>query len=78
MTHFLQNDLNKSQNEPYLYVKDCGNGKKVIVSIYIDDLLITSDDTNEIGKFKRSMLQFFEMTDLGKMKCFFWNGCTAT
>jgi hypothetical protein len=69
-SHFLQNDFRRSQNEPTLYVKDCGNGKRIIVSLYVDDLLITGNDIDEINKFKKSMLQVFEMTDLGLMKYF--------
>lgn len=69
-SHFLQNDFRRSQNEPTLYVKECGNGKRIIVSLYVDDLLITGNDIDEINKFKKSMLQVFEMTDLGLMKYF--------
>jgi len=66
-SHFLQNDFRRSQNEPTLY---CGNGKRIIVSLYVDDLLITGNDIDEIKKFKKSMLQVFETTDLGLMKYF--------
>ncbi|KAK2404761.1 putative mitochondrial protein [Trifolium repens] len=69
-SHFLQNDFKRSQNEPTLYVKDCGNEKKLIVSLYVDDLLVTGDDIHVINNFKKSMLQAFEMTDLGEMKYF--------
>jgi len=68
--HFLQNGFRRSPNEPTLYVKACGNGKKLIVSLYVDDLLVTGDDIQEIDKFKMSMLQVFEMTDLGVMNYF--------
>lgn len=70
-SHFLQNDFRRSQNEHTLCVKGCGNGKKIIVSLYVDDFLVTCDDVDEIGKFKSGMLQVFEMTDLGEMK-YFW------
>ena len=39
-------------------------------SLYVDDLLVTGDDVLEIAKFKKSMLQVFEMTDIGMMKYF--------
>ena len=51
-SHFLQNDFRRSQNEPTLYVKDCSNGKRIIVSLYVDDLLITGNYIDEINKFK--------------------------
>ena len=44
--------------------------KKLIVSLYIDDLLITDDDEDQIKKFKAEMERIFEMTDLGEMKYF--------
>nr|KYP76214.1 Copia protein [Cajanus cajan] len=69
-SHFLQINSRRSQNEPTLYVKDCGNGKKIVVFLYVDDLLITSDGVDEIEEFKNSMLQVFEMTYLGVMRYF--------
>jgi hypothetical protein len=53
-------------------VKDCDNGKMIIVSLDVDDLLIIGDDIDKIKKFKKSMLLVFEMTELGEMKHFFW------
>jgi len=58
-SHFLQNDFRRSQNESTLYVKECDFGKQIIVSLYVDDLLVTGDDVDEIDKFKSSMLQVF-------------------
>nr|KYP60506.1 Retrovirus-related Pol polyprotein from transposon TNT 1-94 [Cajanus cajan] len=62
-SHFLQNDFKRGQNELTLYMKDCGNRKKVVVSFYVDDLLIIGDDVDEIEEFKKSMLQVFEMQE---------------
>lgn len=53
-----------------LYEKDCSNGKKTGVSVYVDDLLVIGNDADEIDKFKKSMLQVFEMINLGVMVYF--------
>ena len=69
-TYFLQNGFKRSQNEATLYVKTDGNGSKIIVSLYVDDLLVTGNNDDDIVKFKESMLKEFEMTNLGGMNYF--------
>jgi len=59
-----------SSSEQTLFIKQKG-GKILIVSIYVDDLLFTSNDDEELlNEFKRSMKDEFDMTDLGKMRYF--------
>lgn len=45
-------------------------GKYLIISLYVDDLIFTGDDERMISDFKSSMMREFEMTDLGKMRYF--------
>ena len=40
------------------------------MSIYVDHLLFTSNDDELLNEFKRSMMDEFAMTDLGKMRYF--------
>src|SRR3954466_3477637 len=43
-----------------------GKGKdRLLVGIYVDDLLITGADEEVIGNFKLQMKELFKMTDLG-------------
>jgi hypothetical protein len=42
----------------------------LIISLYVDDLLVTGNDTRLIEEFKQEMMQAFEMTDLGLMTFF--------
>ena len=44
----------------------------VIIYIYVDDLLFTSDDKAMLTEFKNSMLKAFDMTDLGSNKILPW------
>jgi len=67
--HLLSIGFTKSLSEFTLYVKDKGNSF-LIVSLYVDDLLVTGDDTKLIDEFKQEMMQAFEMTDLGLMTYF--------
>ena len=39
-------------------------------SLYVDDLLVTGNNTSIVEKFKQEMMEIFEMTDLGLMTFF--------
>ncbi|XP_038904259.1 uncharacterized mitochondrial protein AtMg00810-like [Benincasa hispida] len=41
-----------------------------MVSLYVDDLLVTGNNTDHIQNFKQEMMKTFEMTDLGFMSYF--------
>ena len=60
----------KCPNEQTLFTKQNEEGKMLIVSVYVDDLIYTGDDEGMMIRFKQSMMKVFEMTDLGKMKFF--------
>ena len=54
----------KSPLEHAMYKR--GKGKdRLLVRIYVDDLLITGADEEEIAKFKLQMKELFKMSDLG-------------
>jgi hypothetical protein len=59
----------KSLSEATLYVKGT-DANLIIVSVYVDDLLVTGSDKTLIEDFKAEMLNVFEMTDLGLMSYF--------
>jgi len=59
----------KSLSESTLYVKHKGNNV-LIVSLYVDDMLVTRDDTRLVEEFKKETMQAFEMRDLGLMTYF--------
>ncbi|XP_052882313.1 uncharacterized protein LOC128290624 [Gossypium arboreum] len=60
----------KSLSEPTLYVKKTEDETLLIVSIYVDDLLVTGSKSDLINDFKTQMQEVFDMTDLGIMTCF--------
>lgn len=50
--------------------KRSNEGKVLVVSIYVDDLIYTGDDEDMMSNFKSSMMKVFDMTDLGQMRFF--------
>lgn len=51
-------------------MKSYEDDKKLIVSIYVDDLLITSGNSQLVQQLKQLMLKEFAMSDLGEF-CYF-------
>lgn len=39
----------------------------LIIAVYVDDILITGTKMSNIVRFKKQMVQEFEMSDLGKL-----------
>ncbi|RVW16067.1 Retrovirus-related Pol polyprotein from transposon RE1 [Vitis vinifera] len=65
----------RSQSEATLYVKT-DDVQLLIVSLYVDDMLVTGNQPRLIQSFKDEMNKVFEMTDLGVMKYFWeWKSC---
>ena len=65
----MSNGFSKRNGEPTLYIK-VANGNVLIVVLYVDDLIFTSNNNSLIGEFKEAMKNEFEMTDLGLLKYF--------
>ncbi|KAL9265236.1 Retrovirus-related Pol polyprotein from transposon TNT 1-94-like protein [Drosera capensis] len=42
----------------------------VIMGVYVDDLIMTGDNTREVKSFKQQMMTEFEMSDLGLLSCY--------
>jgi hypothetical protein len=41
------------------------SGERLLLGVYVDDLIVTSASTTAIGEFKREMMGLFRMSDLG-------------
>jgi len=52
-----------------LFIKQ-KNGKVTLLIIYVDDMIVTIDDTDEIKKLQECLSTEFEMKDLGGLKYF--------
>jgi hypothetical protein len=42
-----------------------GKGERLIVGVYVDDLIISGNNIKLIDKFKQEMAEVFKMSDLG-------------
>lgn len=70
--HFINEDFQRCDNEQTLFTKKSIEGKVIIINVYVDDLIFSSNDKIMMIKFKSSMMREFDMPDLQKM--FFFLG----
>ena len=61
--------FNRSRLDTALYHKG-SEKEKLLVGIYVDDLIITGPRGEQISKFKEEMKEKFEMTDLGLLSSY--------
>jgi len=57
-------EFSKCANEPAVYTRGVGKSR-VVLGVYVDDLIVTREDSAEIEVFKKQMTSEFEMSDLG-------------
>ena len=57
-------------NSDYILFINCKNGKVTLLIIYVDDMIVTSDDTKEIKNMQKYLSSEFEIKDLGGLKYF--------
>lgn len=69
-SYFIKEGFEKCDLEHTLFIKTEKQGKILIVSLYVDDLIFTGNSESVIVEFKRSMKENFDMTDLGRMRYF--------
>jgi hypothetical protein len=50
-----------------VYTQGIGN-RRLIIGVYVDDLIITGGNSSEVKQFKLQMQDKFQMTDLGKLR----------
>lgn len=67
--HLKSLGFGKSLSDSTLYVKH-NEADILIISLYVDDLLVTGSNTSLVEKFKQETMEAFEMTDLDVMTFF--------
>ena len=62
-------DYRQSNSDHTLFLKK-KNGKITCLIFYVDDMIITRDDEEEIGELRKNLFKEFEMKELGLLKYF--------
>ncbi|KAG8472686.1 hypothetical protein CXB51_034612 [Gossypium anomalum] len=66
----LQNGYKQSLADHTLFIKVTYRNKKAILIVYVDDIILTGDDEEEISNLKKLLNREFETKDLGKLRYF--------
>ena len=68
--YFLNTGFVRSPSDLKLYMKVRDSKSVTFVVLYVDDLLITRNDSSMISNLKKYLQMNFEMTDLGLLHYF--------
>ena len=60
----------QSQTDHTMFHRRSPEGKLVVLIVYVDDIIISSDDNEEIARLKKKLALEFELKDLGPLKYF--------
>ncbi|KAE8716080.1 Detected protein of unknown function [Hibiscus syriacus] len=66
----LKNGYKQSLADHTLFIKVTSTNKKAILIVYVDDIILTGDDEEEICNLKKLLNKEFETKDLGKLRYF--------
>lgn len=69
-SHFRELGYVRSECEHTLYRKELENGERLLLSVYVDDIIYTSSSEVLINQFKAEMMTTFDMSDLGELNYF--------
>lgn len=64
--HFSSLGFEKSPSEPTIYGKKTSELTLLIVSLYVDDLLVIGSKEDLVKEFKQKMEDMFDMSDLDR------------
>ena len=65
-----QHGFTQCQTDHTMFIKHSSNGKRAIMIVYVDDIILTGDYFEEIKYLKEILGREFEIKDLGQLKYF--------
>lgn len=65
---FMKNGYKQSDDDHTLFVKN--NGKVTTLIVYVDDMVVTGNDPDEMANLQTILEMEFELKDLGHLKYF--------
>ena len=60
----------QAQSDHTIFYKLSKDGKRAILIVYVDDIIVTGDDQLELESLKEYLVSKFELKDLGALKYF--------
>ena len=64
----LDHGFTRCNSDHCVYTKKLGDGRSIILMLYVDDMLIASANMQDIKELKRELSKYFSMKDLGAAK----------
>ena len=66
----LRYGFKQSQGDHTLFTKHSSSGKVIALIVFVDDIVLTGDDLDEMGRLKHYLAKEFEIKDLRNLKYF--------
>ncbi|KAJ7981716.1 Retrovirus-related Pol polyprotein from transposon TNT 1-94 [Quillaja saponaria] len=63
-------EYRQSNADHTLFIKHLSDSKNVILSVYVDDIILTGNNEDEIKQMKRYLAHVFKIKDLGELRYF--------
>ncbi|KAD6796057.1 hypothetical protein E3N88_06953 [Mikania micrantha] len=68
--YLVSHGYNRSMNEPTMYTKEGKGTDFIVICVYVDDIIYTGSSQVLIEEFKKTMVDEFDMTYIGKLQYF--------
>ena len=60
----------QSQGDHNLFIRHSEKGRIIALIVYVDDIVVTGDDWEEMEKLNKKLENEFKIKDLGRLKYF--------
>jgi len=71
-TILIASGYTQSQSNLSLFTKQSATGAFTVILVYVDDMILTENDAQEIALVKSQLHHLFKIKDLGQLNFFSW------